>query len=100
MVKSQKAFFTVSSSRIVYADGIALLAEAREKLQGKLQEWRMLKENGLRLNVKKSKDSDNFLKSEECTKSIADGLGELMRGYRTSNTEGPARPPTVACMKP
>ncbi|XGW16291.1 hypothetical protein V3C99_001616 [Haemonchus contortus] len=34
------------------------------------------------------------------TESIADGLGVLTRGYRTSNTEGPARTPTVVCMKP
>ncbi|XGW19497.1 hypothetical protein V3C99_003389 [Haemonchus contortus] len=58
---------------ILYADDIALIAESKDELQDKLQNWqRVLAESGLRLNVKKTK----FLSSEEGTESIVDGRGE------------------------
>ncbi|XGW34666.1 hypothetical protein V3C99_018560 [Haemonchus contortus] len=59
---------------ILYADDIALITESKEKLQDKLQWQRVLAENGLRLNVKKTK----FLGSEEGTESIVDWRGEAI----------------------
>ncbi|VDL82321.1 unnamed protein product [Nippostrongylus brasiliensis] len=38
---------------ILYADDIALIADSREELQGRVQEWqKALAKNGLRLNVR------------------------------------------------
>ncbi|VDO53507.1 unnamed protein product [Haemonchus placei] len=60
---------------IIYADDIALIAESRKEVQDKLQKWqRVLAENGLRLNVEKTK----FLSSGECTESIVDGFREVI----------------------
>uniref|UniRef100_A0A0N4WN98 Reverse transcriptase domain-containing protein n=1 Tax=Haemonchus placei TaxID=6290 RepID=A0A0N4WN98_HAEPC len=58
---------------ILYADDIALIAESKEELQDNLQKWqKVLAENGLRLNVRKTK----FLSSEEGMESITDDYGE------------------------
>nr|CDJ97414.1 RNA-directed DNA polymerase (reverse transcriptase) domain containing protein [Haemonchus contortus] len=60
---------------ILYADDIALIAESKDELQHKLQNWqRVLTESGLRLNVEKTK----FLSSEEGMESIVDGRGEAI----------------------
>ncbi|XGW34175.1 hypothetical protein V3C99_018193, partial [Haemonchus contortus] len=60
---------------ILYADDIALIAESKEELQDNLQKWqKVLAENGLRLNVKKTK----FLSSEEGMESITDGYEEAI----------------------
>ncbi|VDO18823.1 unnamed protein product [Heligmosomoides polygyrus] len=48
---------------ILYADDIALVADNQEELEEKVQLWqRVLADNGLRLNVKKTK----FISSEQC----------------------------------
>nr|CDJ94779.1 RNA-directed DNA polymerase (reverse transcriptase) domain containing protein [Haemonchus contortus] len=60
---------------ILYADDIALIAESKVELQDNLQKWqKVLAENGLRLNVKKTK----FLSSEEGIESNTDGYGEAI----------------------
>ena len=60
---------------ILYADDIALIAESKEELQDNLQKWqKVLAENGLRRNVKKTK----FLSFEEGIESITDGYGEAV----------------------
>nr|CDJ87838.1 endonuclease-reverse transcriptase HmRTE-e01 [Haemonchus contortus] len=60
---------------ILYADDIALIAESKEELQDKLQRWqKVLADNGLLLNVKKTKS----LSSEHGTDSITDGHGEAI----------------------
>nr|CDJ91569.1 RNA-directed DNA polymerase (reverse transcriptase) domain containing protein [Haemonchus contortus] len=60
---------------ILYADDIALIAESKEELQDNLQKWqKKLAENGLLLNVKKTK----FLSSEEGMDSITDGYGKAI----------------------
>ena len=70
---------------ILYADDIALIADSREELQDKVQRWQeVLAENGLRLNVKKTK----FMSSEECNEPIIDCLGSASKGSRTSSTWG------------
>nr|CDJ83609.1 endonuclease-reverse transcriptase HmRTE-e01 [Haemonchus contortus] len=49
---------------VLYCDDIARLAQSREDFQEKLQKWQEgLTDNGLRLNVKKTK----LLSSKECT---------------------------------
>ncbi|VDO67408.1 unnamed protein product [Haemonchus placei] len=60
---------------ILYADDIALIAESKDELQDKLQNWqRVLEESGLRLNMNKTK----FLSSEEGTESIVYGRGKAI----------------------
>ncbi|VDO66148.1 unnamed protein product [Heligmosomoides polygyrus] len=60
---------------ILYADDIALVAENQEELEEKVQLWqRALADNGLRLNVKKTK----FICSEQCAGSILDCQGETI----------------------
>uniref|UniRef100_A0A7I4YFU4 Reverse transcriptase domain-containing protein n=1 Tax=Haemonchus contortus TaxID=6289 RepID=A0A7I4YFU4_HAECO len=57
---------------ILYADGIARIAESKEEFQDKLQKWQIvLAGNGHRLNVKKTK----LLSSKEGTESIVDRRG-------------------------
>ncbi|XGW23143.1 hypothetical protein V3C99_005413 [Haemonchus contortus] len=64
---------------ILYADDIALIAESKGKLQDKPQNGqRVLAENGLRLDVKKTK----FLNSGEGTESIVDARGEAIEKVR------------------
>nr|CDJ95541.1 neuropilin and tolloid-like protein 1-like [Haemonchus contortus] len=60
---------------ILYADQIALKTVSEDELQDKHQKWqKALAENGLWLNVKKTK----FLSSKEGTESIVDGHGEAI----------------------
>ncbi|VDO99512.1 unnamed protein product [Heligmosomoides polygyrus] len=60
---------------ILYADDIALVADNQEELEEKVQLWqRALADNGLRLNVKKTK----FISSEQCAGSILDCQGETI----------------------
>ncbi|VDO75623.1 unnamed protein product, partial [Heligmosomoides polygyrus] len=60
---------------ILYADDIALVADNQEELEQKVQLWqRALADNGLRLNVKKTK----FISSEQCAGSILDCQGETI----------------------
>uniref|UniRef100_A0A183GIP1 Reverse transcriptase domain-containing protein n=1 Tax=Heligmosomoides polygyrus TaxID=6339 RepID=A0A183GIP1_HELPZ len=60
---------------ILYADDIALVANNQEELKEKVQLWqRTLADNGLRLNVKKTK----FVSSEQCAGSILDCQGEAI----------------------
>ncbi|VDP53046.1 unnamed protein product [Heligmosomoides polygyrus] len=60
---------------ILYTDDIALVADSREELEEKEQLWRVaLADNGLRLNVKKTK----FISSMQCTRSILDCQGEVI----------------------
>ncbi|VDP22984.1 unnamed protein product [Heligmosomoides polygyrus] len=60
---------------ILYADDIALVADSREELEEKVQLWQgALADNGLRLNVKKTK----FVSSEQCTEPILDCHGEMI----------------------
>uniref|UniRef100_A0A183GIV8 Reverse transcriptase domain-containing protein n=1 Tax=Heligmosomoides polygyrus TaxID=6339 RepID=A0A183GIV8_HELPZ len=67
---------------ILYADDIALVADNQEELEEKVQLWqRAHADNGLRLNVKKTK----FISSEQCAGSILDCQGG------TIEKEGPLR---------
>ncbi|VDP26856.1 unnamed protein product [Heligmosomoides polygyrus] len=60
---------------ILYADDIALVADNQEEVEEKVQLWqRALADNGLRLNVKKTK----FISSEQCAGSILDCQGETI----------------------
>ncbi|VDO93468.1 unnamed protein product [Heligmosomoides polygyrus] len=60
---------------ILYADGIALVADSGEELEGKVQVWQVaLAGNGLLLNVRKTK----FISSKQCTKPILDCQGEVI----------------------
>ncbi|VDO73298.1 unnamed protein product [Heligmosomoides polygyrus] len=60
---------------ILYADDIALVADNQEELEEKVHLWqRALADNGLRLNVKKTK----FISSEQCAGSILDCQGEAI----------------------
>ncbi|VDO61537.1 unnamed protein product [Heligmosomoides polygyrus] len=60
---------------ILYADDIALVADNQEELEEKVQLWqRALADNGLRLNVKKTK----FISFEQCAGSILDCQGEAI----------------------
>ncbi|VDP13990.1 unnamed protein product [Heligmosomoides polygyrus] len=60
---------------ILYADDIALVADSREELEEKVQLWQgALIDNGLRLNLRKTK----FISSEQCTEPIHDCHGEMI----------------------
>ncbi|VDO78018.1 unnamed protein product [Heligmosomoides polygyrus] len=60
---------------ILYADDIALVADNQEELEEKVQLWQTaLADNGLRLNVKKTR----FVSSEQCAGSILDCQGEAI----------------------
>ncbi|VDO85614.1 unnamed protein product [Heligmosomoides polygyrus] len=61
---------------ILYADDIALVADNQEQLEEKVQLWqRALADDGLRLNVKKTK----FISSEQCAGSILDCQAETIK---------------------
>ncbi|VDP15178.1 unnamed protein product [Heligmosomoides polygyrus] len=60
---------------ILCADDIVVVADNQEELEEKVQLWpRALADNGLRLNVKKTK----FISSEQCAGSILDRQGEAI----------------------
>ncbi|VDO74515.1 unnamed protein product [Heligmosomoides polygyrus] len=57
------------------ADDIALVADGSEELEENVQLWQgALADNGLRLNVRKTK----FISSEQCTEPILDSHGEMI----------------------
>ncbi|VDL78066.1 unnamed protein product [Nippostrongylus brasiliensis] len=60
---------------ILYADDMALIADSREELQDKVQQWQeTLAKNCLRLNVKKTK----FMSSEDGSEPILDCYRETI----------------------